>query len=271
MRITNPLTLLVAGLVALTLGGCSPIVISGKADAEKTAFGSKKQFAVVSIAAMKTFYGEKGFTQMFKDTDEIPGANSQPLIDGVKPEIIAKLGKDKNIQLVPERKVLRSKAYKNIEEDERKIKVLFTSDEMNVAKGYKFVSSPEKLASLAKSLNVDGVIAINMTFSIQSGKGGFSLNGISLGSKSYSPVATVSVRAYDRSGKEIWNDNTTKMAEPGDTKAIFIMDFSDVTSTNFEKMHPKAIEIGTQAVDVLLTRLDDTLSGKGTSSVQSMK
>lgn len=271
MRIAKLFTVLVAGLIALSLSACSPMVISGRADAEKTAFGSKKRFAVVSISAMKKFYGEKGLAQLFKDTDEIAGANSQPLIDAVKPEIIKKLGKDKNIQLVSERKVLRSKAYKDLSEDERKIKVLFMSEDVNVAKGYKYVSSPEKMANLAKSLNVDGVIAVYMTFSVASSKGGVSIGGISLGRKTYSPTATVSVKAYDRNGSEIWDDSTTKMAEPGDSKAIFIMDFSDITSTNFEKMHPKAIEIGNKAVDVLLTRLDDTLSGKGTSGIQSMK
>jgi hypothetical protein len=271
MKTIKSLTMLVACMFALSMVGCSPIVISGKADVEKTAFGKKKKFAVVSIAAMKTFYGEKGFTQMFKDTDEIPGANSQPLIDAVKPDIIKKMSADKNIKLLAEKKVLSSKAYKAIKEDERKFKVLFSSEEMNVAKGYKYISSQEKMAGLAKSLNVDGVIAINMTFSVQSGKSGVSMMGISLGSKSYSPLATVSAIAYDRDGKEIWKDYTTKMAEPGDTKAIFIMDFSDVTSTNFETMHPKAIEIGSKAIDVLLARLDDTLSGKGTSSIQSMK
>lgn len=271
MRITKSLTLFITGLLAISLTACSPMVISGKASAEKTAFGAKKRFAVVSIAAMKTFYGERGLTQMFKDSDEIPGANSQPLIDAVKPEIIKKLGKDKNIQLLSERKVLGSKAYKGIEEDERKIKVLFTKEEMNVAKGYKFVSSQEKMTKLAKGLNVDGVIAVNMTFNVHTSKGGLGIAGLSFGSKSYSPTATVSVKAYDRNGIEIWSDSTTKMAEPGDKKAIFVMDFSDITSTNFEKMHPKAIEIGGKAVDILLARLDDTLSGKGTSSIQSMK
>lgn len=267
----KPLATLILGLTALLVSACSPMVITGETDVEKTAFGSKKRFAVVSISATKDFEGEKGFTQMFQDNDEIPGANSQPLIDAVKPQIIKKLGINRNIHLIPESAVLRSKAYKNIKEDERKISVLFSTRDVNVAKGYKYINTQEKMASLAKSLNVDGVIAIGMTFNVVTSKGGASIMGFSFGSKSYSPAASASVVAYDRSGREIWNDSTMKLAEPGDKKAIFLLDFSDVTSTNFKKMHPKAIEIGNKAVDVLLARLDDTLSGKGTSSFQSMK
>ncbi len=271
MKITKPLTILLLSFIALLQTACAPMVISGGTDAEKTAFGSKKRFAIVSIAAVKKFEGEKGFTQMFQDDNEIPGANSQPLIDAVSPQIIKKLNSDKNIHLIPERTVLHSNAYKRLKEDERKIKILFSSEDINVAKGYKYVSSPEKMARLAKSLNVDGVIAINMTFHVMSSKSGASIMGFSFGSKSYSPAAGVNVVAYDRGGREIWNDSTMKLAEPGDKKAIFLLDFSDVTSTNFKKMHPKAIEIGNKAIDVLLARLDDTLSGKETSSFQSMK
>jgi hypothetical protein len=84
-------------------------------------------------------------------------------------------------------------------------------------------------------------------------------------------MATITAVAYDRKGKVIWKDSTIKQAEPGDKKAIFLLDFTDVTSTNYTKLHPKAIEIGGKAVEVLVARLDDTISGKGTSSVQSMK
>lgn len=255
----------------LTLAGCSPMVITGSADVDKMAFGPKKRFAVVSIAATKTIQAEKGVTQLFKDTDEIPGANTQPLIDAVKPKIIKALAAHKDIRLLSERKLLKSKAYKQTVEDERMMKVLFMSDPINVAKGYKYLSEPKKYAQLAKQLNVDGVIGIHMGFSISSGKGGLSINGLTFGKKSYRPVASISAVAYDRNGKQIWKDSTIKMAEEGDDKAIFLFDFSDITATNYQKMHPKAIEIGKKAVDVLVARFDDTLSGKGSNSVQSMR
>lgn len=271
MKTQYTLRALFAGSLVLLLSACAPIVITGSADVDNNAFGPKKKFAVVSISSVKTFHGEKGFTQLFKDTDEIPGADSQPLINAVKPKIVRSLKSNRNLVLVPERRVLSSRAYKSMQEDERKMSMLFFSDEINVAPGYKYFSDPKKYAQLAKELNVDGVIGIHMAFSIMTSKGGVNINGLSFGRKSYSPTATISAMAYDREGRQIWEDSTVKQAEPGDKKAIFLIDVSDVTSTDFRKMHPKAIEIGGKAVDVLLTRLDDSLSGKGTSSMQSMK
>ncbi len=271
MKISKLSTLFLTAVMALSLGACAPMVITGGADVQKTAFGPKKRFAVVSIASTKTITAEKGITQLFKKTDEIPGADTQPLINALKPKVIKSLSRDKNITLVSERKVLNSRAYKKMNEDERKFQVLFASDEINVAKHYKYFSNPEKYAQLARELKVDGVIGITMGFAITSDKAGLSVNGLSFGRKAYRPVATITAVAYDRNGELIWKDSTVKQAEPGDTKAIFLFDFSDMTATNYEKMHPKAIEIGGEAVEVLLSRLDDTLSGKGTSSIQSMK
>jgi hypothetical protein len=271
MKFNRLISALVVAVFVVALAACAPMTITGSADVENTSFGSDKRFAVVSIAAMKTFQGEKGITQLFKDTDEIPGANTQPLINALKPTIIKSLESDKNINLVSERKVLGSEAYKKLKEDERKMEVLFMSDEINVAKSYKYVSGPQKYAQLARDLNVDGVIGIHMTFTVASSKGGLSINGLSFGRKSYSPTAAITAVAYDQQGNVIWEDSTVKEAEPSDKKAIFLIDFTDITNTNFTKMHPKAIEIGGKAVEVLLARLDDTINGKGTSFVQSVK
>ncbi|SCZ65780.1 hypothetical protein [Thiohalomonas denitrificans] len=271
MKISRISSLFLAAVLAVTLSACAPMAITGSADVETTAFGPKKRFAVVSVSSLKTFSGEKGITQLFKSTDEIPGADTKPLLEAVKPKVIASLHADRNFVLVPEKNVLHSKAYQQIKEDERKLKMLFMSDEINVADNYKYLSEPKKYAQLATALNVDGVIGVSMGFSISSGKSGLSINGLSLGRKAYSPQATVTAIAYDRQGKVIWKDSTLKRAEPGDKKAIFLLDFSDVTDTNFTKLHPKAIEMGGNAIEILVSRLDDTLSGKGTSSIQSMK
>ena len=69
----------------------------------------------------------------------------------------------------------------------------------------------------------------------------------------------------------VWKDSTIKQAEPGDKKAIVIMDFSDVTKTRFEKLHPSAVLIGDLAVEVLVERFVDTIEGRGTSSFQKIK
>jgi hypothetical protein len=258
------------GLVLL-LSACAPMTITGSADVDKAAFGAKKRFAVVSIASMKDFYGEKGLTQMFKSSDEIPGANTQPLIDTLAPQIVSTLDKSGNFILVPEREVLSSEAYRKVPEDEKVMKVLFMTKDLNAARNYKYISDPQKYAELARQLDVDGVIGITTNFSLTAGKSYVSVAGLSLGKKKYSVMAASTAIAYDRDGNVIWEDSTVKQAEPGDTKAIILLDFTDLTATNFEKLHPSALTIGAKSVEVLLTRFDDTIAGNKVSSIQFMK
>jgi len=84
-------------------------------------------------------------------------------------------------------------------------------------------------------------------------------------------MASAAATAYDRDGRVIWKDSTVKQAEPGDSKAIILLDFTDLTNTNFEKLHPSAITIGGKAIDVLVSRFDDSLAGNKVSSIQFMK
>jgi hypothetical protein len=261
----------IAILLVLLLSACAPMAITGSADVDKTAFGAKKRFAVVSIASMKDFTGEKGLTQMFKSSDEIPGTNTQPLIDKLAPEIVSTLDESGNFILVPEQDVLSSAAYSSIAEDEKVMKVMFLSKDMNAAHNYKYISDPQKYAELARQLDVDGVIGITMNFSLTAGKSFVNIADLSLGKKSYSVMAASSATAYDRNGNVIWEDSTIKQAEPGDTKAIILLDFTDLTGTNFAKMHPSAITIGGKAIDVLITRFDDTIAGNHVSGIQFMK
>lgn len=261
----------VAATLALLLSACAPMAITGSADVDKAAFGAQKRFAVVSIASMKDFYGEKGLTQMFKSSDEIPGANTQPLIDQLAPTIVSTLGKSGNFTLVPEKKVLSSPAYRKLAEDEKTAKVLFMTKDLNVARNYKYVSDPQKFAALARELNVDGVIGITTNFSLTAGKNFINVAGLSLGKKQYSVMAASAATAYDRDGKVIWKDSTIKQAEPGDSKAIILLDVTDLTATNFEKLHPSALTIGGKSIEVLLTRFDDTIAGNRVSGIQFMK
>lgn len=258
-------------ILVVIVSGCAPMAITGSADVNKQAFGPKKKFAVVSIASMKTFHGEQGLGQMFTKNDDIPGMNTQPIINKLDSKIIRSLDNDKHITLLPEKTVLTSKAYKKLAEDDRVMKILFMNETMNVANNYKYVSDQKKYAELARELGVDGVIGITVNFSIMSSKGTVSVMGLSLGKKSYSASAAISAVAYNKDGNVIWKDSTIKEADPGDSKAIILLDTSDMTSTDFEKFHPSAVEIGGNAVDVLLARLDDTIAGKDVSMFQSMK
>lgn len=271
MSISKSSTLILAVVVAAMASGCAQTIITGATDVNKEAFGAKKKFAVASISSHKTFHGEQGLLQRFKNNDDIPGANTQPLINKLHPKIIQALGSSRNITLIPEAKVLASSAYKNAAEDPRLIKALFISEEINVANNYKYISDAQNFAKLARDLNVDGVIGITAAFSISSGGGALNINGLSFGKKSYKAMATVSAIAYNPNGDVIWKDSTTKEAEPGDTKAIIILDTTGFTDTAFMKLHPSAVEIGSKAVDVLLARFDDTMAGKTVDRIQSVK
>lgn len=271
MRIVKSITLLLALITGLMISGCATRTITGSADVDKNSFGTKKKFAVVSIASLKTFQGEQGLMQLFKNNDNIPGVNTQPIIDKLRPKIVGKLGKSKNFTLLSENAVFSNKAYKSIEEDEKVMKVLFMSQAINVADNYKYVSDEKKYAKLASDLGVDGVIGITASFSVSSGGGKLNVMGLELGRKSYSAMASVSAIAYNKDGTVIWKDTTLKEADPGDKKAIILIDATGMTDTNFEKLHPSAVEIGEKAVEVLLARLDDTLAGKEVSKIQSVK
>lgn len=271
MQIFNKFRVTFALIMGILLSGCTGMAITGAPDVNKASFGPKKKFAVVSISAAKTFYGEQGVSQAFTSNDNIPGVNTQPIINKLRPKIVDSLAHSRNITLIPESTILSSNAYKRITEDEKALKIMFISTPLNSAADYKYISDEQKFAKLAKDLHVDGVISVNMTFTVNQGGGKFYLGPLSVGKKSYSATASISAIAYDKSGKVIWKDSTTKEAEPGDTKAIVLLDTSGMTDTMFVKLQPSAVEIGGKAVDVLIARLDDTMAGKEVSRVQSFK
>lgn len=256
--------------LALMFSGCT-MAVTGKAKVHQDSFGEQKKFAVVTIASGKEFSGEKGFFQMFQKAENIKGIDTQPVIDKLMPVIRTKFSQTGYYTSVPMKTIVNSKSYKNLQEDEKIQKVAFFKRELNVANGYKYFSDPKKLAQLARDLKVDGVICVTMDFSVMAMKSSLSVAGATFGKKEYATNATISVIAYDAEGNMLWKDVTIKQAEPGDKKAIVVMDFSDFASTNFEKMHPSAFLIGEHAVDVIVRRLQDTMEGKGTSIFQRVR
>ena len=271
MRTFRIYKLAMIAIIGLMISGCAQMAITGSADVNKQAFGAKKKFAVVSIASAKYFQGDQGLGQMFTKNKNIPGMNTQPIINKLDSKIIHTLDHSRYFTLMPEHAVLRSRAYRRTAEDDRTMKVLFMTESMNVANHYKYFSDEKKYAKLARDLGVDGVIGITIDFTIYTNKGYVSVMGLSLGKKSYSAEAMITAIAYNRKGEIVWKDSTLKEAEPGDSKAIILLDTTDITNTDFMKFHPSAIEIGGKAVDVLLARFDDTMAGKKTSMFQSVK
>lgn len=270
-NLSTALRLAAACALAALLAGCAAPVITGGADVNKAAFGEKKRYAVVSIASNKNFSGERALMDTFKDAQNVPGANSQPIIDKLIPRIVGSLSRSSQFSLMPEARVLAHRGYKAAQEDPRQQGVsLFTVD-LNVAQGYRYFSDPQKYAKLAQDLGVDGVIALQVHFSVSALDMGTSFRGLSFGAKQYATTAMASAIAYNQKGEVVWKDQTQKQAEPGDTKAVVVVDTSMFTGADFLKLQPSAVEIGGKAVDVLLTRLEDTLAGRPVDRVQWTK
>lgn len=257
-------------LLATTLAGCGTVV-TGSNDVDKAAFGAKKRYAVVSVASMKNFSGERGLFNAFKSADDVAGANTQPMIDKLAPRIVGLLGRSAQFSLVPEGQVLSHRAYRAMAEDPRTVRVAMFSSDMNVAQGYRYFSEPQKFAQLAQALDVDGVIIVQVHFNVSAASMGMGLNGMAFGRKTYSASATASALAYNRKGEVVWKDTTVKQAEPGDAHAIVVIDTSGFTGADFRKMQPSAIEMGAKAVEVLLARFDDAMAGRPVDRVQSVK
>jgi hypothetical protein len=243
----------VVGIIVIVamLMGCAIIISPGvKVDTE--AFGKTKKCAIVTIMGTKKLHAQKGLLQLFK---KVPEQNTQPVLDKLCPEVIKAFRKSKHLKVKSEKRVLYSKDYKNLKADEPVQKVLFMEVELNTAKGYKFISDPQKLSKLAKDLNVDGVIVVGMNFSVSSGVAG----GLGIGIKRFKVVTAVSAMAYDSDGKLVWKDAIHKSSDLADSQLAVI---ADVRSVDFKKLKPHAIKAGKEGLNVLVARLDDGLEGK---------
>jgi len=261
----------VAALVAGLVAGCAAPIVTGGADVEKAAFGEKKRFAVVTIASNKSFTGERALLDTFKNAENVPGANSQPMIDKLGPRIVGTLARSSHFSLVPESRVLSNRAYRAAAEDARQQGAAIFSVDLNVAQGYRYFSEPQKFARLAQDLGVDGVIAVYVHFSVSALDIGGNIRGIALGGKRYSTTANASAIAYNQKGEVVWKDSTQKEADPADTKAVVVVDTSMFTGADYFKLQPSAVEIGGKAVEVLVTRLEDSLAGRSVDRVQWTK
>jgi hypothetical protein len=256
---------------ALLVAGCAAPVITGGPDVAKSAFGGHKRYAVVTIASNRNFTGGRALLDTFKSAENVPGANSQAMIDRLTPHIMSTMAHSGQFTLMPESRVLANRAYRAATEDPREQGVAVFKMDLNVAHGYRYFSEPQKFAQLAQDLGVDGVIAVHVDFSVGAADMGTSINGISLGAKRYSSTANASAVAYNQKGEVVWKDQTQKEADPADTRAVVVLDTSTFTGADYAKLQPSAVEVGSEAVDVLLARLEDTLAGRSVARVQWTK
>ena len=223
------------------LVGCAMIISPG-AKVDANSFGKTKRCAIVTIMGTKKLQAQKGFLQMFY---KVPEQNTQPVLDKLRPEVIKAFQKSKHLTVKSEKRVL----YEPVQ------KVLFINIELNTAKGYKFITDPQKLSNLAKDLNVDGVIVVSMNFSVSSGIAA----AFGLGVKRFKVVTGVSAMAYDRNGNLVWKDAVHKSSELADSQLAVI---ADVRSVDFKKLKPYAFKAAKEGLHDLVARLDDGLEGK---------
>ncbi|GAB4388526.1 MAG: hypothetical protein Kow0025_08360 [Thermodesulfovibrionales bacterium] len=250
-----------APLLGFILGGCAAAPTGGKTMVQEDAFGSRKMLAVVTIASVRQIQGEKDFARMFKRSDNMPGAHTQPIINHLGPKMIKALAQSRHFVLLPENRVLRNKSYKALEEDRRADWSLFKAEPITVARRYKYFSDPRKFAQLAEALHADGVISVLMSFTIQSEKAFPGGDSPPPAMKDYAMVLVLTAQAYDRTGAVIWRDTVVEETDLGGMKAIIPEDLSDMRNTDLADLRPLAVEAGERAIQALVGRFRDAVEG----------
>lgn len=247
-RLTKPL---LAAALALGLGACVIIPSSYKSEA----FGKSKRFAVVSVAAAPEVHvSHAGAGQTISGLVKAISKDSGYRNDAGKifadttPLIVRELEKSRRFTLVPSQSVLQAKTYRSIEADDPAIPLSF-GKKMLVAPGYKYFSSEDKLARLARELNVDAVIVVSVNY--MAGFTGAQVGGVISGGVHKGNVL-VTVYAVDRNGGVVWKDG-------GDaTSDNSIGGIGE--SVNFTRLHPLLIEATRNATRKLMEKMEDKVA-----------
>jgi hypothetical protein len=231
---------IVALLVVLAaLAGCAGTI-------KPEAFGRGKSYAIVSIAAtpeignmgerqqtitglVKAASSESGYTQ-----------DATAILRETVPLFQRGFTASKSFRLQPEAKVVKQKAYSAMTADSAK--AFMTT--FKVAPGYKYFSDEKKCAALAKSLNVDGVICMMVNY-------GYVYNGVNIGGLVgggvHKAVVHLTVVAYDKNGRVVWNDHVVGKSDDSIGTAS--------EAVNFKELHPLLLNASGNAVKELLKNL----------------
>lgn len=179
----------------------------------KQAFGSGKDYAIVSIYADKDIEKEgdsETITGMFKalsgDAAYIHSAGD--VLQESTPHVVNELSRSQYFNILPPSKVLRDQAYRDVAADPQ----AKLAEERHVAEGYKYLWDNTKLADLATKLNVDGVVTVHIQY-------GYKFWGTTYGkitsSGKTSPVVKMVLRFYDRQGQLVWLHTDKKYLREG--------------------------------------------------------
>ena len=240
------LSLVSVCLFMFLFAGCAP-----RSMIKPEAFGTKKTFAIVSIAGAKHFNaGSKTTKEFFTGYDN--SNNTQPILDKMKVDVWKALKKSNHFRLSDPKKVRSSKVYKELEADEAVFRVGIFKTKMNTAKDYKYFSDKKKFAKLANELRVDGVIQVIVNLSTRD----TTVYAVGFGAKKTRVLAIIALFAYDRNGNVIWQDTIQQISEDGLSKAMILVDTGNV---NYKKLIPIAEKVAQEGINKIVDNLDDKL------------
>lgn len=243
-----------AAVIALTagLGGCAMSTYKPEA------FGPGKTFAIVSIAASPkmsvagtgagTAIGTS-LTGAIKSASSASGYSNRAdeVFAETLPIVLKELESSPHFRLAPRQWVQQHKAYRAIEGDNPNGKLV----SWLVPKGYKYFSSREKLARLAKEMNVDAVVIVTLSYNASfTGVGALGL----IAAGKHSATTTLTIGAIGRNGETVWGDYVTK---PSKDSIAAIGE-----SANFVKLRPYFTDSTRTAVRHIMQQLDTKVASR---------
>lgn len=218
------------------------------------AFGKTKTYAIISIMTTPKVTsnvgngGNAGFTLtgLLKSAAKDTGysADSGRIFKETVPLIVKAFQENKNFKLMPESKVLKSKAYAKAEgSDPKKLLQTFV-----LPPGYKYFEDKEEIKTLARDLHVDGVVMIHIQYGYKFS--GANLMGLVSAGVQHASVFMV-VTASDPEGNMVWKDVIQKESKES-LGAVG-------ESVDFVKLHPLLVDAAKESVVALMDNLESKL------------
>lgn len=231
-----------AMFAVLVLAGC--MTTPYKAET----FSPTKRFAVVSIVTSEEIQAGSqqgaslsGLIKAAASSESGFSAKADALFQKTAPLVEKTFAGQKAIPLMPPAKVKANPAYVAAKGDEPAHKLAWMNMKLIVAPGYKYFGSEETLADIARQINVDGVIMVNVMYGVAENKVGT----LGMAAGTHRAMTTIMVSAIGRDGQKLWVEQFKGEAKES------VGFFGD--AVNFVTMQPMWVE-STQAALAELTK-----------------
>ncbi len=213
-------------------------------------FSPAKRFAVVSIVTSEEIQAGSqhgaslsGLIKAAASSDSGFSAKADALFQQTAPLVEKTFAGQKAIPLLPPAKVKTNPAYASAKGDEPAHKFAWMTMKLLVAPGYKYFGSEQALADIARQMNLDGVITVNLMFGVAENKVGT----LGMAAGTHRALTTVMVSAVGRDGQRLWVEQFK-----GEAKESMGF-FGD--AVNFVKMQPMWLESTQAALGELAKKL----------------